>query len=149
VHDVGAVAGTSDADALRAIVRRLQVHYDVEPELDLRGRSRVRVGVTLRLWGVHAKGTRALPGCAKCGELAARLREIAEFVASEAEEGTRVAIEPPARGLYASRVVPDADEIALPIRVAPERWGVPLDGREERCLKRMRARLRQLGAAER
>ena len=135
---------------LRTTVQRLQVHYDVEPELDLQGRTRVKVGLIVRLWGVHAKGARALPGCAKCHEVVAQLQKIAEFALDHDAGSLRVDVEPMNRRLYDSRVVQGADEVSLPIRITNgERRTAPTDARAETFLKKVRARLKDLGVPER
>ena len=139
-----------NVEGLRATVQRLHVHFDVEPEIDLQGRTRIKVGLIVRLWGVHAKGAKALPGCAKCHEVVAELRKLAEFAIDHDAGLLRVDIEPMNRRLYDSRVVQGADEVALPIRIANgEERTTPTDARAEAFLKKVRARLRELGVPER
>jgi hypothetical protein len=141
---------TAGLDGLRTIARKLHAHYDIEPEVVLLGGARRKVGFHVRLWGVHAKGARALPGCSRCRELEQELRRIAEFVVPREERPTRLDFEPFYPALYDSRVVPDADEIALSIRlVHREGYEQPVDACEERCLKEIVARLRELGIPER
>ena len=140
----------ANVEELRSLVRRLHVHYDVESELEVRNGARVKVGLLVRLWGVHAKGAGALPGCAKCHEIVSRLRLIAEY-ALDHDTSMQIALEPLRRALYDSRIVPEADEVALPIRITPptgDRTAHVAAG-EERCLKLIRARLRELGIPER
>jgi hypothetical protein len=137
-------------EALRDVARRLHVHYDVGPEVVFRGGQRVMVGFEVRLWAVHARGARALPGCAKCLDLVDELRCIADWVVSREERPTRAELEPFRPALYDSRVVPDADEVALSIRlIHREGYDRPIDPCEERCLKEIRAKLRQIGVPER
>jgi hypothetical protein len=139
-----------DLAELRTTVQRLHVHYDVEPELDLQGRTRVKVGLIVRLWGVHAKGAKALPGCTKCWEVVAELRKLAEFALDHDAGSLRVDVEPMNRRLYDSRVVQGADEVSLPIRIATsEDRTAPTDARAEAFLKKVRGRLRELGVPER
>ncbi len=137
-------------EELRALVRRLHVHYDVEPELEVRDGARVKVALLVRLWGVHAKGAGALPGCAKCHEIVSRLRLVAEY-ALDHDTSMQIALEPFRRALYDSRVVPGTDEVALPIRITtPTRDAAPPASRgEEQCLRLIRARLKELGVPER
>jgi hypothetical protein len=136
-------------EELRVLVRRLHVHYDVEPELEVREGARVKVGLLVRLWGVHAKGAGALPGCEKCREIFSRLGLVAQY-ALDQDTSMRIALEPLRRALYDSRVVPGTDEVALPIRITtPTRdAATPASAGEERCLKLIRARLRELGVPE-
>lgn len=141
---------TTGIEELRALVRRLHVHYDVEAELEPRGDARVRIGSLLRLWGVHAKGSRPLPGCAKCREIIKRLELVAEY-ALDHDTSMQIAFEPLRRALYDSRVVPGTDEVALPIRITASTRDAATTGSggEERCLKLIRARLKELGVPER
>jgi hypothetical protein len=139
-----------DAEALRGVAERLHAHYDVEPELGFRDGARYRTGTLVRLWGVHRKGARALPGCPKSREIASALTAIAKYVLDH-EDGIDAELEPSDWALYVSRVVPGADEIALGIRVArltADRTPQVFEA-EERCLRRLRARLRELEVPER
>ena len=135
-----------DLEELRSLARRLHVHFDVEPELDLQNGARVRVGLLVRLWGVHAKGAGALPGCTKCHEIVSRLKLILEY-ALDRDTSMHVAVEPFRRALYDSRVIPGADEVALAIRISSP--GAQGAATQERFLKALRARLRELGVPER
>jgi hypothetical protein len=63
---------------------------------------------------------------------------------------TRAELAPFRPALYDSRVVPDADEVSVTIRlIHREGYDRPVDACEERCLKEIRARLRALGVQER
>lgn len=138
----------TDIEELGSLVRRLHVHFEVEPELELRDFVRVKVAVRVRLWGVHARGARALPGCAKCHEIVAMLRPVLEYAVGPEASG---AVEPFHPALYDSRVVPDSDEVALTFRASSQ--GTAGDAAaaltEERWLKVVRARFRELGIPER
>lgn len=136
-----------DGDELRALAGRLHAHYDIQAELDLRDGARVTVALIVRLWAVHARGARALPGCPRCRELRSDLERIAAFALSGLAE-SRVTIAPLRPALYVSPVVPGADEIALVIRVAHGDGGAPIDGCEERSVKAIRTQLRLLGVLE-
>jgi hypothetical protein len=137
-------------DALREIARSRRVHYDVEPEIVIRGSERVKVGFNVRLWAVHQVNARALPGCAKCWDLVDDLRRIAEEVVPAVERPSRTELEPFRPALYDSRVVPDADEVTVTIRlIHREGYDRPIDACEERCLREIRTRLRALGVPER
>lgn len=132
------------------MARRHHIHYDVEPEIVIQGTERVTVGYEVRLWAVHPKGAKALPGCPKCAPLVEDLRRLARWVVPGEERPTRADLEPFRRALYDSRVVPDSDEVMVAIRlVHREGYERPVDACEERCLKEIRARLRELGIPER
>lgn len=140
---------------IRDIVRRNHVHYDLAMTA---GGGSFPAGdgtVVLRLWAVHQKGARALPGCDKCRPLMGDLRSLAQFVF----RGSEVAVieETFRSALYDSAIVPGADEIALEIRLSsglssgdqrpsstPGSAGGVRHG-----LKRVRSLLQELGIPER
>lgn len=135
---------------LAAFVREHHVHYDVEPDVLVRASDRVKVGFEVRLWAVHPRGTRALPGCGKCRDLVSELIRVAEWAIPSERRPTLIEIEPFHPALYDSREVAGADEVALSIRLAHrEGWDQPIDACEERCLKEIRQRLRAIGVRER
>ncbi len=141
---------STDVEALRSVARRVHGHYDVEPELDvLRDGTRMRSGLLVWLWGIHAKGAGALPACTKSRKLAAQLTAIAAY-ALAGEISSCAELQPVRWALYASRVVPDADEIAVVVRIARRTPAPRSDGvvTEDRCLLHVRSRLRELGIPE-
>jgi hypothetical protein len=139
-----------DVEALRALARRLHAHYDVQPEVVIRGSERVKVGFEVRLWAVHPKGARALPGCPKCLDLVPELERIANWALPREERPTRAHMEPFRAALYDSPVVPGSDEISLSLRlVHRDGYDQPIDACEERCLKEIRSKLREIGVPER
>jgi hypothetical protein len=78
------------------------------------------------------------------------LRLIAEEVIPSGERPSRIELEPFRPALYDSRVVPDADEVTVTIRlIHREGYDRPIDACEERCLKEIRTRLRDFGIPER
>jgi hypothetical protein len=139
-----------DISELAAFAHDHHVHFDVQPDVLIRANDRVRIGFEVRLWAVHARGARALPGCDKCLDLVAELRRLAEWAIPSEHRPTRIEIEPFRPALYESQEVAGADEIALCIRLAHrEGWDQPIDACEERCLKDIRQRLRSAGVRER
>lgn len=134
---------------LRELVREHHVHFEVQPEVVILGSERRKVGYEVRLWAVHPKGARALPGCGKCRALLDDLRRLAAEVLPRDERPTRYAIEPPSPALYVSSVVEGADEVGLGVRLLHRSdYGRPVDACEERCLREIRQRLKALGARE-
>ena len=141
----------SDAEQadLRALVREHRVHFDVGPEIVMEAGERLKVGFEVRLWAVHPKGARALPGCGKCRTLVRVLERVAWAVLPQDDRATRYAIEPFAAALYDSRIVPGADEVGLTVRLVHRAdYERPIDACEERCLKEIRQSLKALGARE-
>ncbi len=138
-----------EVEVLRKTAERLHLHYEVEPDVAPDGDGRAIVGFVVRLWGVHATGARALPGCRKSREIAARLAEVAGYALDG--EGRRCGeLEPVRAALYESRVVPGADEVGLVIRIVERttRRNGTATPAEEHCLRLVRTRLRALGAPE-
>jgi hypothetical protein len=141
---------TASNDPLPAFIRDHRVHFDVTQEITFRGSERLEVGYVIHLWALHPKGARALPGCAKCEELVARLREIALAVVPAGPRPTVPLVEPFEHALYDSKDVPGADEVMLSMRLAHrEEYAASVDACEERCLKEIRTKLESLGVRER
>ncbi len=136
-------------ETLRVTAERLHLHFDVETEFAPERDGRATLGFVVRLWGVHSRGARALPGCPESREIAARLGEIARY-ALDGDGPRHGELEPVRLALYESRAVPGADEVALPIRIVERtlhRTATATPG-ETQCLRLVRARLRALGAPE-
>jgi hypothetical protein len=144
------MSNTTDAEEFRTLARKHHIHYDIEPEIVLQGTERVKVGFAVRLWAVHPKGAKALPGCPQCAILVEDLRGLARWLVPAEERPTRADLEPFRPALYDSREIPGADEVMVAIRlVHREGYERPVDACEERCLKEIRERLRELGIPER
>ena len=135
---------------LRPLARMRRVYFDVMPEIAFKEGARVKVGYLVRLWAVHARGARALPGCGECRELVNDLRRLFEHVVPPAPAGSTVDLDPFRPALYESRIVPGADEVALTLRLLRHGDGdQPVDAAGERWLKSVRDALRSLEIAER
>lgn len=135
---------------LRALVRQRHVHFEVRPELVVRGDVRLKVGFEARVWSVHDRGAHALPGCSRCDMLHAELERIVQWAMPEGGRPTRLEVERTRRSLYDSREVPGSDEVAVVVRlVHRDGYEAPIDACEERCLRELRERLRWLGIPER
>lgn len=136
----------SDSSQGSELIRRYHVHYDVSIANAGDG-SGAPPEVVLRLWAVHPKGARALPGCENCRLLLADLRSLAGTVFGP---GDVAVVEEPFRpALYDSGVVPGADEVALDLRLAPSGTGADAAAAVRRDLRAARARLLSLGIPER
>ena len=137
-------------DALAEFIRRHRVHYEVVPDVVAEPDARTTVGFVIRLFAIHDKGARALPGCVKCVDLLDGLRCLAQSLLPPEERSTLTTIEPFDPILYDSKEVPGADEVALALRLSHrDHYEQPVDACEERCLKEMRHRLKALGVRER
>ncbi len=134
-------------EAIRGVVKRHHVHFDVRDEVVSDGEQREKLGYRVRLWAV-VSGARLLPGDASASLFAAALRALAEKVVPHERGTSRVTIEPTEAALYDSRVVPGADEIALDVVMVHEGNGSAGEG-EDRCLKAVRQTLESVGAQQR
>ncbi len=135
-------------EAIRGLVQRHHVHFDVREEVIVDGEQRLKLGYRVRLWAV-VSGTRLLPGDASASLFADALRAVARKVIPDERGTTKVSIEGTEAALYDSRVVPGADEIALDILVVHGDGNGPADEGEERCLKAIRKTLESVGAPQR
>ena len=134
---------------LRAVAKRRRVHFDIRPDFTYRDHRPTAVGFEVRVWGVHEKGSHALPGCERCRPILEELEQVARWALPPEEPPTRLEVVPCDRSLYDSKVLPGADEVYVAIRV--EHRGsseLPVDACEDRCLRAIRLRLRELGIAE-
>jgi hypothetical protein len=135
-------------EAMRGVVQRHHVHFDLREEAVSDGEQRQKLGYRVRLWAV-VSGQRLLPGDAAASLFAAALREVAQKVIPEERGSTRISVEPTEAALYDSRVVPGADEIALDILLVSAAGDGSAGESEERCLKAIRKTLESVGAQQR
>lgn len=135
-------------EAVRSLVQRHHVHFDVREEVISDGEQRQKLGYRVRLWAV-VSGTRLLPGDAAASLFAAALRSVAEKVIPDDSGTSRVSVEPTEPALYDSRVVPGADEVALDIKIVHGLGHGPAGDSEEHCLKAIRKTLESVGAPQR
>jgi hypothetical protein len=136
-----------DKEALGRFVREHHVHFEVAPELVTDGEEPEVVGFQVRLFATHGESKLERPGCPRCVELAKELRSFAEqLVVGDLAERTDFVPQSPA--LYQSTEVPDADEIALALRV---RCNAPEHRRagDDHCIVALRDRLHELGVPQR
>jgi hypothetical protein len=134
-----------DREALGRFVREHHVHYEVEPEEVIEAGKRDLVGLRLRIFATHEKTRMAVPGCPVCVKLELELQSFAEHVVRAGEQAKRTEIVPARRALFQSSEAPDADEVAVVVRV---RCDSPRGG-EDRCLGEIRDRLAQAGVPRR
>ena len=135
---------------LASYARAHHVRFEVQPEVTFAGAERLTVGYRLSLWALHEKGARAMPGCPKCVSLVEGLRQIAAEAVPPEGRPTRISVEPFEPALYDSAEVSGADEVRLDVRLTHrDRYDAPIDACEDRCLREIRGRLKQLGVRER
>jgi hypothetical protein len=139
-----------DRDALGQFARQHHVHYEVDPEEAGEGDRRERVGLQVRLFATHDRSKLGAPGCPACVELLGELRSFAERLTRGSSAADRTELVPASPALYQSTEAPDADEVALTMRVrcATPEHRRPGSG-EDLCLGEIRDRLAQLGVPRR
>jgi hypothetical protein len=138
-----------DRDALGRFAREHHVHYEVEPEV-VEGKERELVAVDVRLFATHEKSKLEAPACPTCVELLRELQSFAEQLVRSGDAASRTEIVPASPVLYQSPEEPDADEVALTVRVrctSPEHRRPGAD--EDRCLGELRERLHAAGVSRR
>jgi len=142
-------------ERLRGIACRHQVCYEVWPERSvLEGRA-IRIGFELRLCGANAHTSddgldHEVPGCTHCVQTYGELRQIAESILPRDERPSRYEIGAFDRALH---VAPHSrhsrSEVMIPIHIMHRHdFNRDVDECEERCLKEMQQRLRELGIVE-
>ena len=148
---------TNDApmEHLREIACRHQVCYEVWPERSvLEGRA-IRIGFELRLCGANAHTSddgldHEVPGCAHCVQTYGELRQIAESILPRDERPSRYEIGAFDRALHiAPHSRHSRSEVMIPIHIMHRHdFNRDVDECEDRCLKEMQQRLRELGIVE-
>jgi len=135
---------------LGRFAREHHVHYEVEPEEVADGERREVVGFGIRLFATHGESKLEAPACPRCVELLSELRSFAERLVASGDVAGHAEIVPQTPALYESTEVPDADEVALTVRVhcgAPDHREP--DSGEDRCLGEVRRRLEAAGVPRR
>jgi hypothetical protein len=142
---------TQGHDALARFAREHHVHYEVQPEEVSAGGQPELVGVRVRLFATHAaKAKLEAPACPSCAELLGELRSFAEQLLRSDDSASRTEIVPALPKLYQSTEVPDADEVALTVRVHCDSPDHRTHGEgEHRCLGELRERLNAVGVPQR
>ncbi len=140
---------TPEHESLARFAREHRVHYEVQPEV-VEGAQRELVGVQLRLFVTAERSAKLeTPSGPRWAELLRDLQSFAEQLVRPEPSG-RVEIVPAAPKLYQSPEEPDADEVALTLRVhcdsADHRR--PEAG-EDPCLAGIRERLEAIGVPRR
>ncbi len=134
----------------RGLVEKHSVHYEARPEEQLVDGKIVKIGFALELCGTHEHGeTRMTPGCERCVQTFADLREIAEWIMPQQERPSRYEIAPFDSALHFSSTRKLRGEVVLTMKIV-HRHGYfqPIDDCEQRCLAEMKKKLAELGARQ-
>ena len=141
-------------EALRSIVLRHQVCYEVWPEWSGSGGRAIRIGYCVTLYGVNDRNDcvrgHHVPGCPHCGFTYDELRKIAEWIKLTEQRGCRFEIQPFDRALHiAPKQRWSRNEITVNGQILHRHdVDTPLDDSQEGSLKEMRRILRKLGVSE-
>ena len=140
----------SSPEALKDLVRRFRVCYEVWPEFDMVEGHKRQIGLALELLGTHARDMEhPEAGCVHCRTVFSALRRIAEHILPSDHRPSRYEIGPYDQAIHQAHVRRDRADVSLTIRIFHrEDFEKPLDECQTRCLSEMLRRLRDLGASE-
>jgi hypothetical protein len=141
-------------EALREIVLRHQVCYEVWPEWSgCGGRARC-IGYCVTICGVNDRVNcgrgHHVPGCAHCGLTYDELCKIAEWITLAEQQDCRFEIKPFDRAWHIGpRQRWSRNEITVTVKILHRHTvDSPVDESQERCLNVLRASLKKLGVRE-
>lgn len=133
--------------SLAAEIREHRIYYEVQRETAQYASSRITVALQVWLWATVPKKAGSLPGEPGCRAALAALKAAAAEAIAQGAVTPPPDLEPFHWALYASRHVPDADEIRVELNLR-----APPDGasqaRRERALAALRHSLATLGIFE-
>jgi len=141
-------------EALRNVVLRHQVCYEVFPEWSGCGGRAKRIGYCICICGVNDQVdcTRGhhVPGCPHCGSTYEQLHKIAEWITLPEQKNCRFEIECFDRAFnVAPRQRWSRNEIIVIVKILhSDKVDSPVDESQERCLQELRVSLKGLGVHE-
>lgn len=145
----------STPERLLEIVEKHEVCYEVWPERSVAAGRKIQIGFELQLCGTNshiaaAGDHQSVPGCEYCHSTYEDLRKIAEWILPRDERPSRYEIGAFDRSLH---VAPHSrhsrSEVVLTIHILHRAdFNSDIDDCENRCLKEMKGRLKQLGIYE-
>ena len=144
----------STLESLREIANKHQVCYEVWPERSVAEGVKIQIGFELQLCGtnshVAAGEHQPVPGCEYCHSTYEDLRQIAEGILPLEERPSRYEIAGFDRSLHvAPHSRQSRSEVVLTIHIMHRAdFNREVDDCENRCLKEMRGRLKELGIYE-
>ncbi len=145
-----ALDSEATVERLKSLVEEHSVHFEARPEEHLVDGKIVKTGFELQLYGTHYHGgTRLTPGCERCVQTFADLREIAEWIMPREQRPSQYEIEPFDSALHLSPTRKMRGEVVLTMKIV-HRHGFfqPIDECEQRCLAEMKKKLAELGARQ-
>lgn len=137
-------------ERLKSLVEEHSVNFEARPEESLVDGKIVKIGFELQLCGAHHhEETRLTPGCERCVQTFADLREIAEWIMPREQRPSQYEIEPFDSALHLSPTRKLRGEVVLTMKIV-HRHGFfqPIDECEQHCLAEMKKKLAELGARQ-
>jgi hypothetical protein len=149
-EDAMARSPASGARSLAADIQEHRIYFEAQRETAQRGEARVTVAVQIWLWATVPSRAGSLPGEPGCRAAVAALQEAAAAAIAHAAVTPPPVVEPFRWRLYASRLVPGADELRLELTLpAPPDGGADeRAAHRERDLAELRRALDGLGILE-
>jgi len=141
-------------EALREMVLRHQVCYEVWPEWSGCGGRARRIGFRVGICGVNDRVDcgrgHHVPGCAHCSLTYGGLRKIAEWITLKEQSDCRFQIGPFDRAWHiAPKQRWSRNEIIVNIKILhSHNVDGPVNESQERCLNELRVELKKLGVRE-
>lgn len=140
---------------LREMVRQHQVCYEVWPEWSMKDGSKIE-NFELQLYGIsshadsNANAQHPVPGCPICLRTYSDLREIAEWALPADERPSRYEIQAFDHALHlaSARRFRRKEVVVTIVIMHRDDFNRAIDDCENRCLKEMKERLKQLGIRE-
>lgn len=141
---------------LRGIVQEHQVCYEVWPEWSMKDGVKIKIGFELQLCGVNSHVAsdgglqHPVPGCPICFRTYNELRELAEWALPIDERPSRYDIQAFDHALHlaSAKRVRRREVVVTIVIMHRNDFNRPVDDCENRCLKEMKDRLKQLGIHE-
>jgi hypothetical protein len=138
----------TELNTLKELVNRHKVCWKVWPEYVYVRSEKRQIGYELELAGTHEPGVKhPEPGCEDCQHVFTALRQIAEYILPREKRPSMYEIGQFNQAITYSRLHANRPDVILSVKVL-HRHGYerPVDECEDRCLKEMEDRLRDLGA---
>jgi hypothetical protein len=137
---------TTDPPALRAIVRKRRVCYEIHPSREMTGEGPRDVGFQVELYGTVDGRTPSTPEGACALEVYADLARIAHAVAPVPGRAF-CQVKDFDNAIHSAPLRSDRSEVRLVLAIEhAERWDAPVDAAERGCLDQITQALRNIGA---
>ncbi len=133
---------------LKELVQRFRVCWKVWPEFTYVDGEKRQIGYELELAGTHEPWVKdPEPGCKHCQRVFMGLQEIAAWILPREERPSVYEIGPYHQSLTYWSLHRNRPDVMLKVKILHRQgWDRPIDECEDRCLKEMEQRLRELGA---